>query len=1852
MFVSSSSFVKIVSGLPSQSHHVRNFSTIQAAITAASAGDVIDVCAGTFSENITINKPLTLRGANAGVKATGSVRGAGESIIDGTGVGGPPVSFSSTIVVLVTADNVTIDGFSITPRVNPASATNFARDAINVRNEHVAKPGDSTIGAYRTGITIKNNWIYSNIGTNTGQQNGIVFGESPNNNNPSAPLNAEVANVMITDNYINMVNTATSGGPRAFVLGNQFQGTLSGGAKASILYSSFTITGNTIFGSSIPVFQSQLQTRLNNMTISNNTFGNSRSGVSIAATMTSSTISNNTFQDISAGSGLNVCLVNSTLSGNTFRRINGGTALVIAGGRSTDTTYFAPSENSTISNNTINYNDVTPASGLTYISGMNVQPNVDGTGVSISGTTGVKAETLAISGNTFINGGVSTTIPAVAIAQRSVGMTLNVVNATPNVFNGVALGSSTTTSQLLTIADAVADVVDSPGLGAVTLKSGNVYVTSNSFWNPTSWTASPTTSASIARALGAAVVGNTVNIGPGTFTDLNLTIDKQLTINGVGSGGSAASNTILAPASGTAVTIAASGVTLNNLRIAGASNTSTSNVGIYTNSVLSNLTLSSLVVTNHGYGITIHNNAIVSGLTMTSVSAISNQIGFRSATSGAANNITITNSAFDDNDYGWMINATSATTTNQNDFQTVAVSNTTFNNNRFKGLYAEKLHNATFTNITVNGSGYGTTSPNGINVNLKYGAFSNITFTGLTMTNSGTGTPTGAGVAIAARNDAPSYSANPATLAGLTFNNTSITGSTYQLSVANAISNINLSGVSLNGTGVGLLSYGSAQGNPASFSLGNTTFASTLSTYVANAGGSTVITGTGATFGGVAAGASLTTSDAFTIVDKIIDKVDDGVSGNVIIKAGHVFATPGSFFAPTTTVAAVQRAVDVAAAGETVSVKTGAYAAGTATVAVNNLTVDVPAGVTGFTGLVLDAAVTNGNLTLTGAGTATLTGNAGNNALVGNGGDNNLTGGGGNDTFTGGGGNDTFNADGGTATINDLSGNDVLVVGTGAIANATVSAAYTAGAGTTNGGTANLTTNGFSVNLAGVTTGNGFVVTNTGTGTTLTGSSGNDTLNGGGGTDTLAGGPGNDTLNGGGGDDMLQGGAGTNTLNGGDGNDSLSVAGNNTDYDFSCSGSAVVVTSKAGVTPASMDTASNAEILKFANKSVYLVGCQVKEFPTVAIGYGTPTTELVSTGTVQYLVTFSQSMVGGSIANFTLDDTLGVVTVNSGNDTITRAGHSLPNGTTVIFSAGTAPGGITPGTVYYVREATLDTFKIESTIGSSSAVDITSNGTNVTARTLALPHQTAVITGVSGSGTTRVVTVNLGVITGQVRLRFVNTNGIVNADGQTVQEAPTVGPVYTRFIVVGDDTGAGGGGSGGDSGGSTGGSGGNTGAPVSTDNNIEVEVPLTNFNPTPVIANYTANISQGLEATGTCTATVNGAPRGTCTVSQPRRAPINDNIAGRASVLQVVQTLKWTGTLASGETVVIRYDVQVVANQPGSALQITSTGQFVNPTTGVVLTNFPTINLNYNVAVPTPGPGTMSTELRATSDQYPGSVLFYNIYTSSVNPSQQDTRIALTNINPIRSAYVHLFFIDGSDCSVADNIIKLTPNQTTSFLASDIDPLVSGFMVAVAIDDAGCPISFNWLLGESLVKFSSGHRASLAAVAVRAAAGLPPCPGDAVTATLAFDGVNYDLLPRMLALSNMQSLAQGNNSLLIINRVGGSLQAGMGVLGAMAGLAYDDLEKPASFTMNGGTCQVVRAISNSFPRTTPRLDQLIPAGRSGWMKFYVASSDQAILGAVINHATPVGEGFIGGHNLHVMSQTSSGVLTVPIVPAE
>jgi hypothetical protein len=95
----------------------------------------------------------------------------------------------------------------------------------------------------------------------------------------------------------------------------------------------------------------------------------------------------------------------------------------------------------------------------------------------------------------------------------------------------------------------------------------------------------------------------------------------------------------------------------------------------------------------------------------------------------------------------------------------------------------------------------------------------------------------------------------------------------------------------------------------------------------------------------------------------------------------------------------IPSAITAASPGDTIRLQeNGAYAAGSVTSSVNNLTFFVPSGVTGFTGAVLDPSVTDGNVSLAGTGAANLTGNATNNTLTGNAGSNTINGGAGVDT--------------------------------------------------------------------------------------------------------------------------------------------------------------------------------------------------------------------------------------------------------------------------------------------------------------------------------------------------------------------------------------------------------------------------------------------------------------------------------------------------------------------------------------------------------------------------------------------------------------------------------------------------------------------------------------------------------------------------------------------------------------------------------------------------------------------------------------------------------------------------------------
>jgi hypothetical protein len=304
---------------------------------------------------------------------------------------------------------------------------------------------------------------------------------------------------------------------------------------------------------------------------------------------------------------------------------------------------------------------------------------------------------------------------------------------------------------------------------------------------------------------------------------------------------------------------------------------------------------------------------------------------------------------------------------------------------------------------------------------------------------------------------------------------------------------------------------------------------------------------------------------------------------------------------------------------------------------------------------------------------------------------------------------------------------------------------------------------------------------------------------------------------------------------------------------------------------------------------------------------------------------------------------------------------------------------------------------------------------------------------------------------------------------------------------------------------------------------------------------------------------------------------------------------------------------------------------------GIDLPNDPTVRANSQI-----------------NDQKKGSVLIYNLYSSSATTSNtNNTRINITNTNALSDIPVHLFFVDGATCSIADSFLCLTRNQTASFLASDVDPGITGYIMAFATDGNGLPTTFDWLIGDEYVKLSSGHTANLGAEAISLSV-LPllnfPSAGGALT-TVFFDGVCYNRLPRVLAVDNIPARADGNDTLLVLDRIGGSLATGASTLGPLFGILYDDAETAFSFTFSGG-CQFRSSLSNTFPRTAPRVETVIPGGRSGWMKVY-SQSDIAIVGSVINlnpNAGTSSNAFNGGHNLHKLTLVVSTSLTLPVFP--
>ncbi len=284
------------------------------------------------------------------------------------------------------------------------------------------------------------------------------------------------------------------------------------------------------------------------------------------------------------------------------------------------------------------------------------------------------------------------------------------------------------------------------------------------------------------------------------------------------------------------------------------------------------------------------------------------------------------------------------------------------------------------------------------------------------------------------------------------------------------------------------------------------------------------------------------------------------------------------------------------------------------------------------------------------------------------------------------------------------------------------------------------------------------------------------------------------------------------------------------------------------------------------------------------------------------------------------------------------------------------------------------------------------------------------------------------------------------------------------------------------------------------------------------------------------------------------------------------------------------------------------------------------------------------------SDQKAGSVLVWNYYNSSSTATNSDTAITITNTNSQKSAFVHLFFVSSTaGCAVADYKLELTRNQTKTFYASFFDPDQRGYLIAVAENpENGWPTSFNYLIGSEYFKNPTIGAGALGAEAFAALfeGDLPGFTADAIQATLRFDGVSYNRLPSVLALSSLPSPSD-NDTTLILNGFGGNLSSGVSGGTSYFVLVYDERENSYSTSITGG-CQRQLTVNDTNIRIPQRFTNIIPSGYFGWMR--LDGRGNPSLGAVVNKPKNVDApgAFGGAHNLHVLALAPLATLTVPV----
>jgi len=1218
------------------------YTTIQAGIHAADAGDTVLVAAGTYTENLTIAKSITLLGAQSGLAATGSARVGGESVINGAG----------TFAVTITADNVTIDGFEI---------ANFGRDGVNVRTLEDAKPGDPSIGAFRTDVTITNNWIHSDLAT-TAQRNGIVVGEFSGDPARSDKI-AEIDNLTIQGNYIDIEST----GGRGLAFTSHF----TNGASPMLTFRDTVIDSNTVVSGNNALFSGAPtdKFRFEAPSITGNTFD----GTINSYNLFNATVSANTFTGLTL-----LGLENSTVSGNTFNS-EGSYGLGLWGNE------FGANvtNNVVVSGNTFNFNAV--ATTATYDAG-------------IAYRIGVEADSIKLDGNTFTNGNSVLNLPAhdviwrgsanadtldAAVIKDILGNIVNVSldllgnagddilvggilndrldgganndilkgNAGDDVLNGgagidtaVFSGNAADYSKVfgsLTVND-TNPVGGDDGADSLTnveildFADSNTYVVGNG------------SELSVEAAVLAADAGDTILIANGTYNlTSTLNIDKSLTIIGQTEGGVI----INAGGSSYGILVTADGTSLSNFTLVG---TAAQTYGLKgsadglsgLDSRLEDLSISHVTVKGFGgseFDLNGVLRATLSDVTANGLNTAGVGIAITDSTDVTLNNVVTLNNT-------WGSVALYSTNIFNNQQLTDIEFTGTYSHNEAVGIYAEDvspmhdLGTVTFPpSYTSDGDGVWKVTNDAFRGGL--GDSENFTFFFANKTDA-----VNFALGLQTLGNTRSVVEDPAgTLVvetGLTIQaavDAADIGDTIKVGAGTFDENVNINkGVTILGAQDGVdgtaLSRGVASGTGETNLIGE---------HVISTAGNVTIDGLrfindGTTTGGgaltptlkllaSATGNNTITNSIFysTVVGGGID--DRAIasevigSGSITISGNYITGSAPNLFS-------------------TASWGRGIWFDGGG-VALN------------VTGNTIEYSRTGMNLDMTGTSTANVSNNTFQNdgtALslgVDSDGVNLL-----NNTFKNVGDEINIRSLPDAQTFDASATNSTVVTGFGG--NDYFSILGGVGAD----------------NLTG-TTGDDFI-----DGNNLTSAADNDIISGLAGNDILLGKGGNDTLSGGTGNDSISGGAGNDSIDGGDDIDTVIFSGNRADYSIALNDSTYTVIDNRVTTPDGTDTVTNVENFQFANGTFTAGGTLDVDLPTVtSVVYGTNDGTLKAGESVHLIVTFNEPITvvglpflglnnGGTAAlnAFTANSLTFTYTVGIGEDTADLAVTSLNlNGATI-----------------------------------------------------------------------------------------------------------------------------------------------------------------------------------------------------------------------------------------------------------------------------------------------------------------------------------------------------------------------------------------------------------------------------------------------------------------------------------------------------------------------------------------------------------------------------------------------------------